>query len=576
MSEDSQTRRLNAVRPNRPTNYDSIDRWAIIVGISQYQYPQINLKYADRDAEALYKMLLSPTGGSFQADHICKLTNTEATTGNITNALRSFLKKPDRDDLVIIYFACHGAPDPDRPSNIYLITHDTDPRNIAGTALPMREISLNVHETLLADKVVMLADTCHSAGIAQSGGRRSLADQSGSINQYLQEMSHANAGLALLTSAEANEVSFEDQRWGDGHGVFTHYLLQGMQGAADRVSNGIVTLGELFEYVRENVKRDTDYKQHPLIGSDIFDRDLPISIVNYQAAPAVPTPATVPAPTPAAAPAPQPSSQPAASTSQAAPFTALPTRQVNLGNGVSIELIEIPAGSFMMGSPKTEPKHLPTEAPQHSVSVSSFYISTTLITQAQWQQVAGWPTIDETLNPLPSRFTGDNLPIEQISWFEAIEFCQRLSQHTGITYRLPSEAEWEYACRGGSISPFSYGQMLAPDQANYDYRKAETDGQSELPEWRKCTTPVGQFPANEFGLSDMHGNVAEWCQDGWHSSYRGAPIDGAAWAAQTDEGRIIRGGSWFDPPKKCRSAYRTSAFPGVRKHTIGFRVVGLL
>jgi polyhydroxyalkanoate synthesis regulator phasin len=261
------------------SEYRNCDRWAIIVGISRYRYQGWNLRYADRDAEELYNLLLTPSGGNFKKEFICKLTNEEATTGNITRALRAFLKKPAREDLVVIYFACHGTPDFDRPGNVYLLTHDTAPDDIAGTALPMREIDLSLKENLHAEKVIVLADTCHSAAIGGGIGRRSAVDDFTLVNRYLQEVSQARGGIALLTSAEANEVSFEDARWGGGHGVFTHYLLEGMRGAADRDGNGIVTVGELFEYVRDNVKRATDYRQHPLIGANAYDRNLPMAIV---------------------------------------------------------------------------------------------------------------------------------------------------------------------------------------------------------------------------------------------------------------------------------------------------------
>ena len=261
------------------SEYRKCDRWAIIVGISRYRYHGWNLRYADRDAEELQNLLLTPSGGNFKKEFICKLTNEEATTGNITRALRAFLKKPAREDLVVIYFACHGAPDFDRPGNVYLLTHDTAPGDIAGTALPMREIDLSLKENLLAEKVIVLADTCHSAAIAGGIGRRSAVDDSTFVNCYLQAVSKARGGIALLTSAEANEVSFEDAKWGGGHGVFTYYLLEGMRGAADRDKNGIVTVGELFEYVRDNVKRATDHRQHPLIGANSYDRSMPVSII---------------------------------------------------------------------------------------------------------------------------------------------------------------------------------------------------------------------------------------------------------------------------------------------------------
>jgi uncharacterized caspase-like protein len=259
------------------SEYRNCNRWSLIVGISKYQYQGLNLQYAHRDAEEFYKLLLTPNGGRFEERHICKLVNEQATTGKITQALRSFLQKPARDDLVIVYFACHGSPDPYRPDNLYLLTHDTDPADIAGTALPMREVRQAVTENLNAGKVVILADTCHSGGIS-GGGRRNATDDSTLMNRYLQELSRATKGLATFTSAEPRQVAQEGARWGGGHGVFTYYLLEGMRGAADRDRNGIITVGELFEYVRDCVKRDTDDRQHPLISSDGFDRFLPIAV----------------------------------------------------------------------------------------------------------------------------------------------------------------------------------------------------------------------------------------------------------------------------------------------------------
>lgn len=276
-SEDSQNRGLGVAIPTSYATY--VDRWAIVVGISKYKYESLNLKYADRDAEELCKLLQTPSGGGFEADHIVKLVNEDATTANITRALRSFLKKPAREDIVLIYFACHGAPDIDRPNIVYLLTHDTDPKDISGTALPMREVDLSLKDNLLAERVIIIADTCHSAAIGGGIGRRSAQNNSAVVNRYLQEVGTSRGGVALLTSAEANEVSFEDEKWGGGHGVFTHYLLEGMRGAADyKPRNGIVAVGELFEYVRENVQKATGNQQHPCIGSNSFDRNLPIAI----------------------------------------------------------------------------------------------------------------------------------------------------------------------------------------------------------------------------------------------------------------------------------------------------------
>ena len=279
MSDQSFTRKIVSLDSELYSQYQNCDRWAVIVGISKYQHSIINLKYADQDAESLHQLLLTPNGGSFQSDHICKLTNEQATTGNITRALRSFLKKPAREDLVLIYLAGHGSPDPDRPDDVYFLTYDTDPNDIAGTALPMEDIHRAMKSILHSEKVIILADTCHSAAIGGGiGGRRSVMDDTRLMNRFLQNISQSKGGVALLTSAEANEVSFEDSKWGGGHGVFTHYLLEGMRGAADQDADGLVTIGELFEYVRDNVKKATNYKQHPSIGQNAYDRKMPVAV----------------------------------------------------------------------------------------------------------------------------------------------------------------------------------------------------------------------------------------------------------------------------------------------------------
>ena len=155
-----------------PTSALNIDRWAVIVGISKYKDERWNLKYADRDADELSELLQKGTGGGFAKDHILKLTNEQATTGAIQKALRSFLKKPGKDDVVLLYFSCHGSADPDRPEILYLLTHDTDRDDISGTALPMREINASLQEYLQARRVVILADACHSCGHRRLGPPR--------------------------------------------------------------------------------------------------------------------------------------------------------------------------------------------------------------------------------------------------------------------------------------------------------------------------------------------------------------------------------------------------------------------
>jgi len=238
-----------------------------------------------------------------------------------------------------------------------------------------------------------------------------------------------------------------------------------------------------------------------------------------------------------------------------------------------LEMVMIPEGTFLMGSPKDEPDRLSSEGPQHEVTVQPFFMGRYPVTQVQWRFVAELPQVERELGPDPSRFKGENLPVEQVSWYDAVEFCARLSRHSGREYRLPTEAKWEYACRAGTTTPFHFGQTLTFDLANYDSSYVYNDGPKK--KYREKTTPVGQFDiANAFGLCDMHGNVLEWCQDYWHENYKGAPTDGSAWIEGGDESRrILRGGSWYGYPRNCRSAYRFYLTPDLANGHFGFRVV---
>jgi formylglycine-generating enzyme required for sulfatase activity len=233
----------------------------------------------------------------------------------------------------------------------------------------------------------------------------------------------------------------------------------------------------------------------------------------------------------------------------------------SLGNGVSLTLMLIPAGEFMMGAPVGEPDSHDNERPQHRVTVPVCLMGRYPVTQAQWRAVAGYDRIDIDLKPAPSRFEGDDLPVERVTWHQATEFCQRLSAKTQKNYHLPSEAQWEHACRAETETAYHFGDQLISELANY----GSSVGQ---------TTEVGTYPANRWGLHDMHGNVWERCQDDWHSNYEGAPIDGSTWIEGGNSGRrILRGGSWFSYPRNCRSAYRFNIGPGSRSFYYGFRVV---
>ena len=268
---------------------------------------------------------------------------------------------------------------------------------------------------------------------------------------------------------------------------------------------------------------------------------------------------------------------------------------------LALTLVEIPAGTFLMGSPPQEPQRSDDEEPQHEVTLASFFISQTPITQAQWREVALWQERPgeewgRKLKPDPSRFQSkgekannevrllegesntNQRPVERVNWREAMEFCHRLSQRSGRTYTLPSEAQWEYACRAATKTPFCFGDTISPELANSNGNYAYAGGSKGI--YRGQTTPVGMFPANAWGLLDMHGNVWEWCLDEWHGNYDGAPVDGRAWVDGKEEGksteneksRLLRGGSWDFHPGHCRSASRLTGRPDFRDFIIGFRV----
>ena len=258
-----------------------------------------------------------------------------------------------------------------------------------------------------------------------------------------------------------------------------------------------------------------------------------------------------------------------------------------LGSNAKLDMVSIPGGGFTMGSPPDEPERRANEGPQHYVTIASFFIGASPVTQAQWAAVvvAHPDRVHRDLDPKPSFFRDVDLPVESITWNDAEEFCLRLAEITGRPYRLPSEAEWEYGCRAGTTTPFNVGPTITRELANYcgtggavcgesggkSIASAVYDGvtygsgaygQGPIGIFRATTTRPGTFPPNRFGLYDMHANVWEYCLDKATEDYVGAPLDGTPnLSGQKDSPRILRGGSWSHNPAICRSAYRDSIAP---------------
>lgn len=254
------------------------------------------------------------------------------------------------------------------------------------------------------------------------------------------------------------------------------------------------------------------------------------------------------------------------------------TRQQNtyfseaLVEGVILEMVSIPGGKFWMGSTNSEGNY-PDEKPHQEITVAPFYLGKYPVTQAQWRAVASLPKVKFDINPNPSEFKGENKPVDSISYVDALEFYFRLAEKTGKPYRLPTEEEWEYACRAGTTTPFHFGETITTEIANYDGKFTYSKEPKGIN--REETTEVGYFQvANAFGLYDIHGNIAEWC-DSEYLPYEGGPQeigDRAGYWLNLIHHCVLRGGSWMSSPHRCRSANRGYCDMESRLRRSGMRV----
>lgn len=255
--------------------------WAVVVGVSEYKSSGIpSLKYADKDAEALANFLRRPEGGGYDSNHMLVLLNKDATLANVRNALIGFLNQAIDMDLVVIYFAGHGAPEPARPKNMYLLTYDSDPTALGTTAFPMWDIQTVLARHISAKRVVVFTDACHSGGISVNFATRGLSEtEPNLVNQYLADLSKTKEGIIVFTASAAGEVSQEYPEF--SHGVFTYYMLEGLEGKADENNDYTVTINELMSYVEINVKRKTHSAQNPTRSQTDYDKEMTISVVPH-------------------------------------------------------------------------------------------------------------------------------------------------------------------------------------------------------------------------------------------------------------------------------------------------------
>jgi formylglycine-generating enzyme required for sulfatase activity len=558
---------------------------------------------------------------------------SQPTFGTLSRFLRVRFEQPflNAGDNFWFFFAGHGKRHRDRD---YLMPMDADPGNIEGTAIAINYVTERLRRCG-ADNVILVLDACRNEGDRDGEGISGEAQQ-GVVTLFGCSPSERSYEIEALQQGAFTHVLLRALRiQGEGNCAtverlcnYLRYQVPALNRHYNKPSQTPysqiepetklhlillpkqATLTDVTTLKNDALEAEAERNWE--LAEHLWTRVLAVSPADQQAIRAIKRIARADIATPPQSIAPLPSTDRSLAKARAkvAPIRdtvspmppATPTMPsfafevitVNaqgqeihrrpgtafyvtedLGQDVCLEMVAIPGGRFQMGAPKTEAESYDTERPQHQVAVEPFLMGKYPVTQAQWQTVAALPKVKVDLQPDPAHFKGKNRPVEQVSWNEAVEFCDRLSRKTGKLYRLSSEAEWEYACRAGTTTPFHFGETLTPDLSNYDGSYTYSNGPKGR--YREQTTDVGSFSPNAFGLHDMHGNVWEWCFDHWHDSYGGllrqAPTDGNAWLSEEEEAnRLLRGGSWFNYPENCRSVNRFRYTRAVRYNDIGFRV----
>lgn len=625
------TRKL-AIGKNRlvNTNAEMAKNWAIAIGINQYNNLQ-HLNYAKLDAEAMRdwfeKEVRFDRVFLFTEDSIAIPTSppipTQPTYGNLRRFLRANFENPllAPGDNLWFFFAGHGCRSTERD---YLMLIDSDPGDVEHTAIPVDYVTQRLRRSG-ADNVVLFLDACRDDGSRRGEGIGE--EHQGVVTFYSCSPSQRSYEIEQLQHGSFTQALLEGLKIaGAGNCATVERLDRYLQSRVPTINQthqktpqhpyaiaepatklhlillpDYATLHDIatmkIDAYQAEVKGEWELARQLWIrvnvaarGSDMqaieaFSR-IPQRLGESSVPPKNPEVITLPRGDRSVVSEPAPTAHQAElqvfqfevvkvnasaqevkrESSKAQYFTE------DLGNGVSLEMIAIPSGTFMMGSPSGEGSN--DEKPQHEVTVQSFLMGKYSVTQAQWKRVAALPKLNCDLKADPSFFKGDKRPVEQVSWNDAVEFCDRLSKYTNKQYRLPSEAEWEYACRAGTNTPFHFGETITTELANYN--GSFTYASAPRGKNRGETIKVGSFPPNAFGLYDMHGNVWEWCEDSWHNSYKGAPQDASAWINNHNQYYILRGGSWIYYPHYCRSASRYSlgrAERGSIDNNFGFRVV---
>jgi formylglycine-generating enzyme required for sulfatase activity len=527
------------------------EKVALLVGVKEYHDSKLpNLKYTEDDVEDLARVLRQAggyactvlTGGRGQTD-----PRLRPTRANIERELRALLKGRGKRDTVMVAFSGHGLQlTVGGKEESFFCPFDADPKDPA-TLLSLTKVYADL--TGGAGTKLLLVDACRNDPAAK--GAKGI-DGTG--------LPSTPAGTAALFSCRPGQQSFEDKGW--GHGAFFHAVLEGLGGKADLDGDGVVDFDELSRFVR---------------------RQVPARVKAVKGAEAEQEPNDV------------------RNLTSLVPLVLLPTLSAKSAN---LELVLIPAGTFWMGSPASDKQAYDCEKPQHRVTISRpFYLGKYPVTVEQFEAFVrdqnykteaekdgkGGYGFNEATGQLeqkpeytwrnPGFKQGKNHPVVNVSWNDAVAFCNWLSKKEGRTFRLPTEAEWEYACRANSSKLYVAGDdvedlkgfaNIADASAKRKFRGWAT---ARFDDGYPFTSPVGSFRPNAFGLHDMIGNVWQWCQDGWRT-YDGRAVTDPV-GPQPDDRRVLRGGSWGYEPGFGRAAWRGGGVATTRSNNDGFRVLAL-
>ncbi len=525
------------------------EKWVVLIGVDQYAYAT-PLKFAVADQQSLRDELVQSGLDSRQVTLLrdkSEDTKYLPSKSNIEYQIKAACEMAERGDMVLIVFSGHGLH---IAKKSYVCPADG---RLDDTATM---VALDwIYDQLKASKAdlkMVIVDACRGVDPYKSGRRSGSApDRKEEIRAFISSTDRLPDGLIVLQSCSEGEEANEDPTL--GHGVFTHFLLEGLKGKADRDRNGHVTLGELMLFSNRETKLHVHDKfgaiQRPKVSGNYTLDAQDFEIVSLSAAKVSDRVARM-----------NPADSPKRPVSPG-------DNEQEITNSIGMKLTLIPAGEFMMGSPEDEADRSDDEGPQHKVRITKpFYMGVTEVTQGQWFSVMGtkpWSGKEYVEK-------GNDNPAVYVGWEDVVAYCEKLSSTENKLYRLPTEAEWEYACRGGTDTAYSFGSSTESlkDYAWFDENAWNTD--------EKYAHVVGTKKPNAFGLYDMHGNVWEWCADLYDSEAykkRSSGIEDPIVDTGSGSSRVLRGGSWFRHATFVRSSLRYYSTPDNRFNSNGFRVV---